>query len=278
MYDQSLMYDQSPGFGFTGSSMTGLPTTLDTINPSYYSQIANFIANKGGRLASVNGVVLYDTVRVDAGTLVTKDFVFFQNPVGAQQGLFIAGTQYTKQEIDVHPHITNGGQLSQGYEALIWSIGVQFHILQSNDASLGVGNALNLTLDPGLLSTQTTASLIRSANLMRAFQEGTFFKLFVNQTDFESGPGWRFPCGPYGMSGQNAISFNVTAGGAVGSGDGFVNNGLGWAYQMPVMRHIPPLTKFGVRMSVQNPFVIDAGATVRIVVHLEGIGLQPVTG
>jgi hypothetical protein len=44
------------------------------------------------------------------------------------------------------------------------------------------------------------------------------------------------------------------------------------------MRHIPSLTKFGVRMSIQNPFVIDTGVTVRVVVTLEGIGLQPVTG
>ena len=115
-------------------------------------------------------------------------------------------------------------------------------------------------------------------NLMRAFQEGSFFKLFVNQTDFESGPGWRFPAGPYGISGQNSISANVTAAAGVGFGDGFANNGFGVAYQMPVMRHIPSLTKFGIRMSVQNPFVIDAGVTVRIVATLEGIGLQPVTG
>jgi len=273
------MYDQSPQFGLTNTQMPGLPTVLDQINPIYYYQIADFLKLKGGRLASVNGIELYDTVRIDPGTLTTKDFVFFQNPVGAQQALFIAGTQYTKQEIDVHPHVSNGGQLAQGYEALIWCIGVQFHILQSNDATLQTtGNALNLTLDPGLLSTQTTASFIRMSNLMRAFQEGTFFRLFVNQTDFESGPGWRFPSGPYGISGQNALTFNVTAGAAVGSGDGFVNNGFGFAYQMPVMRHIPPLTKFGVRMSVQNPFVVDAGCTVRVVVTLGGIGIQPVTG
>ena len=70
----------------------------------------------------------------------------------------------------------------------------------------------------------------------------------------------------------------MTAGAAVGSGDGYVNNGMGYNYQMPVMRHIPPLTKFGVKMSVQNPFVIPAACTVRIVVTLGGIGIQPITG
>lgn len=273
------MYENPTTFGLTESNIGALPTVLDQINPIYYYQISDFLKRRGGRLASVNGVQYYDTVRVDPGTLTTKDFVFFQNPVGANQGLFIANTQYSKQEIDVHPHISNGGQLSQGYEALIWEIGVQFHILQSNDETLQTtGNAINLTLNPGLLSTQTTASLIRAANLMRAFQEGSFFRLFVNQTDFESGPGWRFPSGIFGMSGQNALTFNVTAGAAVGSGDGYVNNGMGFNYQMPVMRHIPPLTKFGVKMSIQNPFVIPAGCTVRIVVTLGGIGIQPITG
>lgn len=270
------MYDTPPNYGFPGSSIPQLPTTLDTINPAYYSQIAAFIGAKGGRLASVAGVVLYDTVRVDAGTLTTKDFVFFQNPVGATQGLFVAGTQYAKQEIDVHPWVSNGGQLSQGYEALIWSIGVQFHIVSSIDVSLGTGNALNLTNDPGFLTAQADTNIIRTANYLRAFQEGLFFKLFVNQTDFESGPGWRFPAGEFGGSGSTSVAHANPA--AATRSDGFVNNGFGVAYQMPVMRHIPSLTKFGVRMSVQNPFTIGTAVTVRIVVTLAGIGLQPVTG
>src|SRR5215471_11984034 len=102
-----MAYDNPPNFGFVNSSMPGLPTTLDDINPAYYSQIANFVSANGGRLSSINGVVLYDTLRVDAGQLVTKDFVFFQNPVGSSQGLFVAGTTYTKQEIDVHSWLTS---------------------------------------------------------------------------------------------------------------------------------------------------------------------------
>jgi len=125
--------------------MPGLPTVLDQINPSYYNQIANFIAQKGGRLASVTGVCLYDTLRADAGVLPLRDFVFFQNALGQQQGLLVAGTQYTKQEIDVSPWIVGGGQLAKGYEALIWSIGVQFHIVESLDNSVQTtGNFINL--------------------------------------------------------------------------------------------------------------------------------------
>ncbi len=180
--------------------------------------------DKGGRLASFSGVVLYDTLRIDAGVLPTRDFVFFQNPVGATQGLFVAGTQYSKQDIDIHQWISNGGQLSQGYEALLWEIGVQFHVVGSLDNSVQTaGNAINLALDPGTLS-----------------------------------------------SGATAPAFAIE--------DGYLNNGFGWAYQMPVMRHLPPLTKFGVRMSVQNPFTTLLTGPVRVVVTLGGLGVQPVTG
>lgn len=256
-------YDNAPNFGFTQSSLPGLPTTLDQINPSYYQQIANFIAANGGRLASICGVELYDTLRVDPGTLPQRDFIFFQNANGQQQALFVSGTAYTKQEIDISPWIVGGGQLAKGYEALIWQITVQFTVLQSPDATLQTtGNFLNLALDPGL-----GAPIEHMGNLMRAFQESTYFVLYVNQTNFEDGPGWRFPAGPYGISGD------------VGSAtDGWANNGVGWAYQMPVMRHLPELTKFGVRMKVQNPFILDAGVTVRVRVGLCGIGLQPITG
>jgi hypothetical protein len=274
------MYDTPPNFGFPGSSIPQLPTTLDQINPAFYQQIASFIANKGGRLASVTGVVLYDTLRIDQGVLPTRDFVFFQNALGNQQGLFVAGTQYTKQEIDVHPWIINSGQLGTGYEALVWSIGVQFHIVQSLDDTVQAApsNAIDLTLLPGLATTQVNADVVLMSNVMRAFQEGLYFELFVNSTTFENGPGWRFPSGCYGQSGFNAISDTTTAAADGVTADGAVNNGFGWAYQMPVMRHIPSLTKFGVRMKVQNPFNMTGNQRVRIVVTLEGIGIQPVTG
>lgn len=271
------MYDTPPVYGFPGSSIPQLPSTLDQINPAYYNQIAAFIANKGGRLASVAGVVLYDTLRVDAGVLPTRDFVFFQNQIGAQQGLLVAGTQYSKQEIDVHPWITNGGQLSQGYEALIWSIGVQFHVVASLDDTVQTtGNAINLALAPGTATTALVTDLTFQSNVMRAFQEGLYFELFVNQTTFEMGPGWRFPAGAYGASGFEAMT-SVTAP-VFAIGDGVINNGFGWSYQMPVMRHIPSLTKFGIRMKIQNPFNTTLTGPVRVVTTLEGIGLQPVTG
>ncbi len=269
----SNFYNQTPQFGFPTSNVAGLPTTLDQINPAYYNQIYAFVAANGGRLASVYGICLYDTLRINAGVLPLNDFIFFQAGVGQQARLFIAGTQYAKQEIDVAPEI-DAGKLSAGYEALIWGIEVQVHTVAALDETVqSAGNAINLTLDPGIISGEAATDPVKQANVMRAFQEGTYFELFVNNTSFEKGPAWRFPtC--YGTSPDIALAGTVAAPAA----DGALINGQGWAYQMPVMRHIPSLTKFGVRMKVQNPFDLTAAGPVRVVVALSGIGIQPVTG
>lgn len=277
-------YDQAPQFAFPGSQIGTLPSTLDSINPQYYAQIMQFLTQKFGsperaRLASIQGTVLYDTLRVDAGVLPLREFDFYQTPVGQVQGLFVAGTQYTKQKIDVHPWLTNGGQLSRGYECLIWSIGVQFHIVSSLDESLQVApsNALGLTLDPGSITAEAVTDPIKMGNLMRACQEGLHFEFFINQTPFESGPGWRFPSGCYGISGFASMCSGATAP-AFAVTDGAANNGFGYSYQFPVMRHIPELTKFGITMAVQNPFTTANVGAMRIVTTLEGIGIGPVTG
>lgn len=267
------MYDQSPQFGFTGSQLGNLPTTLDNINPAYYAQVEQFIRANGGRLASVCGVRLYDTLRVDAGVIPATGFNFFQNGVGQQQGLFVAGTAYRKQEIDVTPWI-DGGKLSSGYEALIWSMQVYIRLAGALDESVQTsGNAINLPLDPGIISGEAATDAIKQGNVLRAIQESFYFKLFVNTTDFEHGPAWAFPTA-YGGKADPALVGTVAA----PASDGMLSNSLGWAYQMPVMRHIPSLTKFGVSMVAQNPFTTANVGPFRITVILEGIGLQPVTG
>lgn len=272
-------YNPQTQIGFQNTVLGVQPSTLDNINPAYYWQIEQFIREKGGRLASFSGLVLYDTLRIDAGVLPSREFTFFTNPVNSQQALFVAGTQYTKQDIDVHQWITNGGQLSQGYEALIWEIGVQFHVVASQDNSVqAAGNFINLPLDPGTAATVAATDATLSANVMRACQESLFFSFFLNQTTFELGPGWRFPAGCYGISGYNALAHS-TAQIALGVfTDGAANNGFGWSYQMPVMRHLPPLTRFGVKMAVQNPFTTALTGPIRVVVTLGGIGVQPITG
>jgi hypothetical protein len=145
---------------------------------------------------------------------------------------------------------------------------------ESNQTS---GNAINLTNVVGTLEDEATTDAIKMGNLLRACQEGLYFSFFLNQTNFESGPGWRFPAGGYGASGFAAQCAAATAP-TFAVQDGWINNGFGFSYQMPVMRHLPQLTKFGVRMSVQNGFANTDGLPFRIVVTLGGIGVQPVTG
>lgn len=272
-------YQQPTQIGFTASQSGVLPSTLDKVNPAHYNAIKEFIGKfPQARLASFSGLVLYDTLRIDAGVIPSREFNFFQNALGQQQGLFVAGTQYSKQEIDIHPWMTTGGQFTLGYEALIWSMGVQVHIVSSLDESVQSGNNfVNLPLDPGALGAEAVTDPIKMANVMRAYQESLFFSFFLNSTDFEAGPLWRFPAGPYGQSGFSSMCSGATAP-AFAVTDGAVNNGVGAAYQMPILRHLPAQTNFGVKMKVQNPFTTANVGTARIVVTLEGIGIKPVSG
>jgi len=272
------MYDQSPQFGFVNSAMGGLPTTLDQINPAYYNQIANFVAANGGRLASISGIRLYDGLRVDSGVMPLTTFTFFQNGVNEQQSLFVAtGTTYRKQNIDVS-YWVDSGKLSQGYEALIWSMQVQIQLPGAGDNTVQTsGNSVNLPLDPGLVSAETAAAAgapFKAGNVMRAILESFYFELFVNNTSFEHGPTYLFPTA-YGAGNQLALAGVV----ANPIADGALSNTTGWCYQFPVMRHIPSLTRFGVRMTCQNAFTTAVTLSpFRVNVILDGIGVQPVTG
>lgn len=83
------MYDTPTQFQLQGSQIGALPSTLDSVNPAYYGQIEQFIQANGGRLASVFGLRLYDTLRVDAGIQPLTTFNFFQNGVSQSQGLWV---------------------------------------------------------------------------------------------------------------------------------------------------------------------------------------------
>ena len=267
------MYQQETQFGFPGSQVGALPSTLDDVNPAYYPQIEKFIRANGGRLASVSGIRLYDTLRVDAGVQPLSTFGFFQNGVNAQQGLFVAGTAYRKQNIDVSFWV-DGGKLSKGYEALIWSMQVLIQLPNSLDKTVQTsGNALNLPLDPGIISGEAATDPIKAGNLMRAILESYYFEFFLNNSTYEHGTTALFPSS-YGVGNSVALAGTVAAPAA----DGAWSNTVGYSYQMPVMRHIPDQTKFGVRMSCQNPFTTVGNLPFRIVCILEGIGVQPITG
>jgi hypothetical protein len=266
-------YDMQTQFGFANSQSGVLPSTLDQVNPAYYPQIAQFIQNKGGRLASVSGLRLYDTLRVDKGVQPLTAFNFFANGVGSSQGLFVAGTQYKKNNIDTSFWIDNG-KLAQGYDALIWSMQVLIVLPAANDKTVQTsGNAINLTNDPGAISGEAATDPVKTGNLLRAIQEGYYFEFFLNSTTFEHGTADLFPT-MYGSGNQLALAGTVAA----PASDGMMSNSLGWAYQFPVLRHLPALTKFGVRLTPQNNFDTTNALPFRIKVVLEGIGIQPVTG
>lgn len=267
------MYDSPTQFQIGGSQVGVLPSTLDQLNPAYYGQIEQFISANGGRLASVSGIRLYDTLRVDAGVQPLTTFNFFQNGVSQQQGLFVAGTGYRKQNIDV-TYWVDGGKLAAGYEALIWSMQVLIQLPGSLDESVQTsGNSINLPNDPGIISGESATDAIKSGNLMRAILESYYFELFLNNTTFEHGPTWAFPSA-YGVGNCMALVGTVAAPGA----DAALANTVGFSYQLPVMRHIPSLTRFGVKLTCQNAFTTANTVPFRIIVVLDGIGIQPVTG
>ncbi len=270
-------YDGPTQFGFPNSQVGVLPSTLDAVNPQYYPMIKQFIDSVGGqaRLASISGIRLYDTLRVDTGLLPLNTFTFFQNGVGQQQSMFISqSTTYRKQNIDTTFWVDNG-KLSKGYEALIWSIQLLVQLPNAVDQAVQTsGPTVGLTRIPG---TQATAGIpIQAGNYMRAILESFYAELFLNNSVFEHGPLSLFPSA-YGVG--NAVSIGTDI------ADGAWSNTVGWCYQMPVMRHIPDLVKFGVRLSNQNAWInsdaaspIADGIDFRIMCVLEGIGVQPVTG
>lgn len=261
----------NPGFTMTTSDV--MPTTMDSINPMYIHQIADFIGKTGGNLASYYGGRLYDTVRVDAGTLPLKQIKIFQNPVGGTNQLFIAGTTYTVQEIDTTP-ILDTGKLSKGYHALVWAIGCYVDLTGTADATVQTsGPYINLPLNPGTGTTAAAAGsggIIVQANTMRAIQESFYMELFINQSRFEHGPIKYFPAGIYGrgqgvsVDGNNFIN------------EGTESNGFGFAYQLPIMRYIPEQIKWGVNLISQNPFLVNV--PFRLNMWLEGLFVQPITG
>jgi hypothetical protein len=269
-------YDAPTQFGFPGSAVGVLPSTLDQVNPAYYAQIQQFINSVGGqaRLASISGIRLYDSLRIDAGVMPLTTFTFFQNGVSQQQSMFVAsGSTYRKQNIDVTYWVDNG-KLSKGYEALIWSMQVLIQLPFALDESVQTsGNTIGLPNVPGFQAS--TGAAIQGGNYMRAILESFYFELFLNNTSFEHGPTYLFPSS-YGVGNTNAL--------ADGLADGALSNTVGWCYQMPVMRHIPDQTKFGVRMTCQNAWTNtdgsspETGLNFRVIVILDGIGVQPVTG
>lgn len=256
--------------GFTASQGNILPTTLNGINPAYYDQVSQFIRSTGGNWASFYGVRWFDVLRVDAGTMPTKQFVFFAQGLNSEGALFISGTQYTKQQIDTN--LQDDGRLPKDYQSLIWGMGCIVELTGTIDTSVQTsGDAINLALSTGLESNVAgAASVVLQANQLRAIQESLYVEFFINNATFENGTLNLFPAGPYGIAG------GVSVDGDNFVNEGALNNGLGYCYSLPIMRFLPDQTRFGVRLYCQNPFINVAPFRLRF--FLEGIAVAPITG
>lgn len=268
------MFQQQPQFGFDNSDLGGLmPSTLDNVNPGYYDAIKAFVERAGGRLASLSGIRLYDVFRADRGIMPSSQFVFFANGVSQSQGLLVAGTQYKKNNLDTSFWL-DGGKLSSGYEALIMNMQIVILLPSARDETIQTtGNNLSLTLDPGIISGESATDAIKAGNLMRAVLESLYLEFFLNNSTFEHGPAMLFPS-QYGPGNYSALVGTVAAPG----GDGLVSNTVGYSYEFPILRHIPSMTRFGVRAQFQNPFDTSTSSEYRIMCVLQGVGIQPVTG
>lgn len=256
----------------------GLPvSTLDSIDPSQYGLIADILKkNPKARLASLYGLRLFDSARVKAGTaLPTSEFELFANPVGTQQTELNGTTQYTKSFIDTNMRTTR--QLPQGQEAWITSIQVRVLISGALDDTTQTGANLGLANAPGIGSTLAAADDALAVNLAQAALEGIYLRFYYNSTVFEEGPLWGFPS-RYGVSGFSGAAAYVpgTAGTTIMQNETAINNGFGYVFRLPVVRHIDSLYQFSCTLQPYNNFVPTNNFRIQTI--LEGLGAKSVTG
>jgi len=260
--------------GFAGGIS---PSTLDAVNPAQYALIHEITkTSPKARLASLYGLRLFDVARVAAGTaLPLSEFELFANAVGTQQTELNGTTQYTKSFIDTNMRTTR--QLPAGQEAWITSIQTRVLISGSLDNTAQTGANLGLANDPGIGSAIVAADDVQAVNLAQAAYESVYLRFYYNQTVFEEGPLWAFPA-RYGMTGfsGNAAYVPGTAGTTIMQNETAVNNGFGFVFQLPIVRHIDSLYQFSVSLQAYNNFVPTR--SFRIQVILEGLGAKSVTG
>lgn len=271
---QSYLLQNAPKYGLAESDTSGLlPTVLGDVNPQYLGAIESFLDANDGKLSSITGIRLYDEYRADVGVMPTSQFIFYANSVNQQQQTLVSGTSYKKNNRDVSFWI-DGGKLAKDYSALIWSMQLAIILPGSKDESVfTTGNNIGLTNDPGIISGESATDAVKSGNLMRAILESLYLEFFINSTTFEHGTATLFPSN-YGPGNFVSLVGTVAAPGS----DGMVSNTCGWSYQMPIMRYLPDLTRFGVRAQFQNPFDTTNSLPFRLVMILEGIGSGPLTG
>jgi hypothetical protein len=146
------------------------------------------------------------------------------------------------------------------------------------DDTTQTGQSLGLANDPGDADGAAAADAILATNLAQAAYESIYLRFSYNQTVFEEAPLWGFPS-RYGVSGY-AGGFNLkqeaAVADAVGVNEVAVNNGFGFPFQLPILRHIDSLYQFTVSIQAYNNFVPTRNFRIQVV--LEGLGAKSVTG
>ena len=234
-------------------------------------------SNPNARLASFYGLRLFDTIRVVAGTaLPLGETEMFAVPVGNTTTELNGTTQYQKTFQDTN--MRNTRQLPQGQEAWITSIQARVLISGSLDDTVQTsGQSLGLANAPGLGNTLAAGDDVLAVNLAQAVYESVYLRFLYNQVTFEEAPLWGFPS-RYGVSGFAGGYAYVpgTAGTTIAQNEVAVNNGFGFPFQLPMLRHIDSLYQFSVGLQSYNNFVPTRNFRIQVI--LEGLGAKSVTG
>lgn len=255
------------------------PSTLDGINPSQYGLIQEVLKkNPKARVASLYGLRLFDTARVVSGTaLPLGEIDLFSVPVGSATTEINGTTQYTKTLQDTNMRATR--QLPAGQEA--WITSIQARVLISgmlDDTVQTSGQSLGLANDPGDGDGAAAADNILMTNLAQAAYESIYLKFQYAGAVFEECPLWGFPSryGVSGYAGGISLKQEAAVADAIGQNEAACNNGFGFVFQLPVLRHIDSLYQFSVSLQAFNNFVPTRNFRIQVI--LEGLGAKSVAG
>lgn len=261
----------APNVNFPGVG-AGLPSTFDYVTPTQIGELARRIsedraAGNDGRLVSLYGDVLYDSFRILSGTLAEGEYDLFSTPKGQQATPLNGGAAAAYRKTLAQTNMTSANQLPGGNE--FWAVNMQVYLALSgllDDTTNPDGSVIS----PGIESAAVAADAVNATNLMQTLQENISVTFYINGTEFEGGPIGLFPS-RFGISGYAANFAYIpgAAGTTIGINETGINNGFGVPRELPIVRHIPPLTQFGVKLRVHSTFTMTR--IVNAKVAFEGI-------
>jgi hypothetical protein len=184
------------------------PLVAENLTPSDYS----LLQSSGANLKKMFRDCIYDRQRYVSGTAVpTTQIVVFSTPVGQQKTVINSpATTYSATLIDTN--VSQANQLPKGDIFVITSIQVKLEFVGAIDTTITSGEALVPT------PTGTPPSV---TNNMRCALYGGYIQLKLGPINYELGPLWQYPAGPYTLSGMAGAGISTT------SSESFIQNGFG---------------------------------------------------